>query len=159
MALNNKLRKILVIDDEEDLCLIIKENLENTGAFIVVTATNPSDAEKICESENPNVILLDIVMPERNGTEIIKSLKNNPSFQKIPIVVMSGLGELVYKKNERKWKWLPNRPVVFRRGEVVHERIPRLAADAYGVEGYIAKPFTTTELLSTINDALKYTEP
>ena len=62
---------------------------------------------------------------------------------------------LLYREKEKKWKWLPNRPIVFQRGEVVHERVPRIAAEFYGVEDYIAKPFTTSGLLVIIKETLK----
>lgn len=145
-------KKILVIDDDEDLCLLIKDDLEETGKFVVITLTSPINAENVCKKEDPDLILLDIVMPERKGSDVAVALKADPLTQNIPIIIMSGLGELVYQKKEQKWLWLPNRPIVFKRGEVIHERIPERAADAYGVENYIAKPFTTQELLKKIDD-------
>lgn len=145
-------KKILVIDDEADLCTLVKENLEQTGKFWVVILTNPLEAEAICRKENPDAILLDVVMPERKGTEVVAALKKDEDLQRIPVIIMSGLGEMVYQKKENKWKWLPNKPIVFKRGQVVHEDVPWRAADAYGAENYIAKPFTTQELILAIEE-------
>ncbi len=117
-------KKIVIIDDELDLCLLVKENLEETGEFDVFPVDNPVQALETCLKEQPTLILLDIVMPKMKGTEIIKQLKNLPETKKIPIIVISGLGEIVYFKKKNKWQWLPNRPVVQSRGEISRERDP-----------------------------------
>jgi len=148
-------KRILVIDDEEDLCFLIKENLEQTGKFDVITLSNALEAERTVEIEMPDLVLLDVVMPGKKGSDIATALKNNPVTQRIPIIIMSGLGEMVYYKNLKRWKWLPNRPIVFKRGEVIHESLPEHAAEAYGVDDYIAKPFSTGQLLGLISGVLK----
>jgi CheY-like chemotaxis protein len=143
--------KLLVVDDEEDLCSLIKVNLESTGRFKVVTTTNPLDAEKLCQAIEPDLIILDVVMPQRKGSFIAESLKRNPSTQNIPIIIMSGFGEMNYCAKQKKWKWLPNNPIAIAQSkDMPHDKIPRIAADTYGVDDYISKPFTTDELISVI---------
>ena len=154
--MNNK-KKIVVIDDEKDLCELIKDNLENEeqGKFQVITVNDETKAEETCLGEKPDLILLDVVMPKIKGSEIAKSLKENPQTKNIPIIIMSGLGEMVYFKRKDKWQWLPNRPVVKNRGKIIEEKIPSRAATAYGVEGYIEKPFSIEVLIDIITDILQ----
>ena len=147
--------RILVVDDEVDLCLLIKENLELTGEFFVTTVTDPLEVENALKESVPELILMDVVMPKRKGSEIAQALKGNERTQNIPIIIMSGLGEMVYFKSKNKWLWLPNRPVALERGESIHERIPRIAAGEYGVDGYIEKPFATPDLIRLIQETLR----
>ncbi len=142
--------KILVVDDERDICILLKESLELEGSFEVVATDNPFEVERLCLSYKPDLIILDVVMPKRSGTEIVLSLKKNEVFGKIPIIIMSGLGEMVYIKKKNKWCWLPNRPVVHERGEICQERTSEKAAQAYGVEDYIEKPFDPDTLIEKI---------
>lgn len=144
-------KKVVVIDDEEDLCFLVKENLEATGEFEVIAVTDPLTAETVCKQHKPALVLLDVVMPTRKGSDVAKALKKDPLTKSIPIIIMSGLGEMVYFKDKAKWDWLPNRPIVRQRGEVIDEKVPRRAAEAYGVDAYISKPFATPDLVETIN--------
>ncbi len=148
-------KKVLVIDDEEDLCLLIKENLEASGQFEVYTNCDPVKAEELCATVSPDVILLDVVMPNRKGGEVAQAVRGNPATHKIPIVIMSGLGEMVYMKKRDEWKWLPNRPIVQERGDVIKEHNPEKAAEAYGVEDYITKPFVTKTLIEVLKGAIE----
>lgn len=87
--------KIVMIDDETDLCAIVKDNLESTGEFEVVTHSKPETAEDVVRQQSPDVILLDIVMPSRSGVDVIKGLKGDPSTKRIPVIIVSGKGEMV----------------------------------------------------------------
>ncbi|MFH1767661.1 MAG: response regulator [Candidatus Omnitrophota bacterium] len=146
--------KIVVIDDERDICLLIKENLEITGRFAVITTSSPLEAEQLCQQEQPDLILMDVVMPNRKGSDIVESLKKDPGTKRIPIIIMSGLGEMVYFKDKDKWSWLPNMPIVKERGEIIHEFNPNIAAQAYGVRAYIDKPFGAKRLIELIDEVL-----
>lgn len=148
-------KKILIIDDEEDLCLLLKNNLEDTGKFEVVTLTEPLKAEEVCRDARPDIILLDVVMPMRKGGDVAKALRDDPRTRRIPIIIMSGLGEMVYMRKRDEWQWLPNRKIVHQRGEVVREHNSERAAQAYGVNDYIAKPFITSALLAVIDDVMQ----
>ena len=147
-----RLKKILVVDDEESICQLIKDSMEATGEFHVTCTSDPFLVEKLCASEKPDLILMDVVMPRRKGSEIVQALKSNDKFSSIPIIIMSGLGEMVYLKGENQWKWLPNRPIVYERGEI--ETDSHKAASAYGVEEYIEKPFTMDYLIKTVKKIL-----
>ncbi|MFA5087841.1 MAG: response regulator [Candidatus Omnitrophota bacterium] len=145
-------KKILVVDDEADLCALIKRFLEATGRYSVITTTLPEEAEGICKKEKPDLVLLDIVMPQMKGTELIKILRTDPQTSRIKIVVTSGGGEMTYSREEKKWSWQPNRPLVYERGEIFKEKSHSLAAERYGVDDYLAKPFPPAFLLQVVDD-------
>ena len=124
-------KKIVVIDDELDLCAMVKENLEETGAFKVAVTAQSTEANALVLKEKPDLILLDIVMPEVHGPALVALFKKNPKTASIPIVVISGRGEMVYLQKKDKWQWLPNRKVVLEYdGEIIKEKDPQVAAAA-----------------------------
>lgn len=86
---------MVIIDDDEGMCLMVKETLEAGGEFTVTTTSDPTPAENLIRQSTPDVILLDIVMPKRKGTEIITALKKDDALKGIPIIVVSGKGEVV----------------------------------------------------------------
>jgi DNA-binding response OmpR family regulator len=146
--------KILMIDDEQDLCFIVKANLEDTGNFAVVTTSNPLEAEDLIKRERPDLIMLDVVMPKRKGSDIVLSLKKDPDLKKIPIILVSGKGEMIYNKKKDEFKWMPNNPMVKDRGALPEAKGAEALAQAYGVDDYIAKPFTTDLLVEIVNETL-----
>jgi len=84
-------RKILLIDDEEDFCFFIKLNLEKTGKFEVLTSTHGSTGLTIASQELPDLILLDIIMPDMNGGQVARLLLDNPQTKDIPILFISAI--------------------------------------------------------------------
>jgi len=83
-------KTILVVDDDKSLVKSIKYRLEKKG-FSVDTAYDGKEAIEMAEGHHPNLILLDIVMPEMDGYEAMKVLKHKPNTAGIPIVVMTGV--------------------------------------------------------------------
>ncbi len=81
--------KVLVIDDEVDFCYFVKENLMHNGLFDVITATNGKDGIKLAQNEEPDIILLDLVMPDMSGEDVAAALKENASTANIPILFVS----------------------------------------------------------------------
>jgi len=147
------MKKILVVDDEQDLCSLVKKSLEKTGKYIVVTTSLPEEVLGLCAREKPDLILLDIVMPNMDGNEILASLKKQkPQASKPLIVVTSGLGEMVYLERSDKWRWLPNRKVVHERGRIIEEKEAHRAALEYGVDDFIAKPFSPGTLRAVVQE-------
>ncbi|MFH1621811.1 MAG: response regulator [Candidatus Omnitrophota bacterium] len=86
------MKKILVVDDEQDIREIIKISLEEDG-FRVLEANNGKDAIELAKSEKPNLITLDILMPNMDGFQIAKILKEDPVTADIPIIILSVLSE------------------------------------------------------------------
>jgi len=81
--------KVLIIDDEEDNRQIANLALTMIGGFTVIEADGGEAGLKLAESEKPDVILLDFVMPNMNGLETLKALRVNPSTEKIPVIFVS----------------------------------------------------------------------
>lgn len=80
--------KILVIDDEPSLCNLMKVILEETG-FQVTTVLNPLKALELVTSIKPDLVILDVVMPEMNGWEVCSKLKNTPGISHIPVMFLT----------------------------------------------------------------------
>jgi len=84
-------KKILIIDDEEDFRFFVKGNLENTKQFQVFEAASGKEGIEIATGEKPDLILLDISMPEMSGEEVAKRLSKIPETNKIPILFFTAL--------------------------------------------------------------------
>ncbi|MCL4145250.1 UNVERIFIED_CONTAM: hypothetical protein GTU68_045174 [Idotea baltica] len=84
--------KILVADDEPDILEFLQYNLQKEG-FIVLTANNGADAIEIAERENPDLILLDIMMPELDGIEACRELRTRKQFAKTVIAFLTARSE------------------------------------------------------------------
>jgi len=82
-------KKILIIDDEEDLTFFVKANLELSGKFEVLIANSGKEGIRMAKRYNPDLILLDIMMPGMDGFEVLKSLKKIDSTVAIPVVMLT----------------------------------------------------------------------
>jgi CheY-like chemotaxis protein len=83
--------KIMVIDDEEAICIIVKLYLERTGKYDVISALTGEEGIRLAEEEGPDLILLDIYMPEMSGPEVLDRLSLNPATEAIPVVFLTGV--------------------------------------------------------------------
>jgi CheY-like chemotaxis protein len=83
--------KVLVIDDEVDFCYFIKKNLSQSGMFDVITATNGKEGIELAENERPDIILLDLFMPDMPGEDVADALKENTVTADIPILYVTAL--------------------------------------------------------------------
>jgi CheY-like chemotaxis protein len=115
---------ILVVDDEEDVLKALKVRLKANG-YQVVFASDTVQAFTIANQENPDLILLDIMIPGGGGFVVAERLKQSTATHHIPIIFLTGIpgGE------ERAYK--------------------------LGASGYIMKPYEPEELLETIHHALE----
>ncbi|WP_036477124.1 response regulator [Myxosarcina sp. GI1] len=80
---------ILIIDDEEDVRAIAQMGLEMAAGWHVITAGSGKEGLQLAESKQPNVILLDLMMPDWDGKETLKQLKLNRNTAKIPVILMT----------------------------------------------------------------------
>ena len=87
------LRKILVVDDEQDLRAIANLSLRNIGKWQVTLAASGSQALEILEAERPDLVLLDVKMPELDGPETLRRLRALPAGQHLPVVFMTAIDE------------------------------------------------------------------
>ena len=92
--------KVLVIDDEGDFCEFVKWSLEKTGRFEVAVCTDGASGIALAETEQPELILLDIRMPQMNGAEVADHLLHSDRTRDIPIAFITGL----LQKDEVKQK-------------------------------------------------------
>ena len=83
-------KRILVIDDEEEICALIKESLEQLGKFSVIAAYNGTDGLHKAQEVKPDLILMDVSMPSMNGFKVLELLKENNNTDRIPVVMLTG---------------------------------------------------------------------
>ena len=120
------MHRILVVDDESDVTELLEYKLEQEG-YRVATLNDPlACIAKVREFE-PELVLLDIMMPELSGIQLCRIIRADPITKEIPIIFLSARGE-------------------------VEDRIKGLEA---GAEDYISKPFNTNELLLRISKMLR----
>lgn len=88
----NELGLVLVVDDTPDTLALLHGSLEASG-YTVLVATNGASALEICHEMKPDIILLDAVMPNMDGFEVCRLLKQDLNTQHIPVIFMTGLTE------------------------------------------------------------------
>ncbi|MBW2589702.1 MAG: response regulator [Deltaproteobacteria bacterium] len=121
-------KKILIIDDEEDFLFFVKGNLENTGEFHVLEATSGKEGIEIAMEEKPDLIFLDISMPEMSGEEVAKRLSKIPETKETPVIFLTAL---------------------ITKNEIEDGGISSIAGHKF-----IPKPIATKQLVAAINSTL-----
>ncbi|HEY9657497.1 MAG TPA: response regulator [Allocoleopsis sp.] len=111
-------KRILVIDDEEDMREIAQASLEIMAGLEVIAACSFSEGLSKAETEQPDAILLDVMLPDRDGIALLQKLQENPTTQKIPVIFLTA------------------NTLLFNRQQFL----------AMGAKGAIAKPFKPTKL-------------
>jgi twitching motility two-component system response regulator PilH len=114
-------KKILIVDDSPAEVRLMQSVLDRAG-YSSVVVHDAMRLEQMIDMERPNLILMDVVMPERNGFQACRELKGNSVYSAIPVIMVSS------KKNESDKFW----------------------AKEQGADGYVVKPFTSEELLGTV---------
>ena len=122
---NNNVNRILIVDDEPDVTELLKYKLEQDG-HVCQVVNNPLSFISVAREFNPNLIILDIMMPELNGLQLCKMVRSDPNMNTIPIIFLTARGE-------------------------VEDRIKGLES---GGDDYMAKPFNTKELLLRVGNIL-----
>ena len=149
-----KRKRILIIDDEEDFCAILKETLEDQGGFEADFITDPRQAEAKVNKLSPDLVLIDNVMPGRNGADVVKALRDDPKTKQIPLIMVSGRGEMVFSKKQGSFKWLPDTKVVQERGEMPAEHNSGQLSEIYHVDEYLSKPVSSEIVMAVIQKVL-----
>jgi len=85
-------KKVLVVDDEESVREIYRREFTNSG-FAVATAADGEDGLLKAAEQKPDVILLDIMLPKMSGIDVLRSLKENELTKKMPVLLLTNLGE------------------------------------------------------------------
>lgn len=120
--------RILVVDDDPDTLEIIKIGLE-FRSYEVITATNGEDALKKISSENPDIVVLDVMMPKIDGLEVCRRAKENFFTSQIPIILLTARGQ-------------------------VEDKVHGLTI---GADDYLVKPFDMRELAARVEMILRRT--
>ncbi len=118
--------KILIVDDDEDILLIVQTILASAG-YSAFTAHNGREGIETARELKPDLILLDVMMPELSGWEVCTTLKNAPETRQIPIAMLTVKSE-------------------------IRDLITGMQV---GADDYITKPFTRRKLLSTVRKLLE----
>jgi DNA-binding response OmpR family regulator len=101
--LSKKPATILVIDDEKDVLRVVELNLRADG-FNVIAVSNGRAGIKAAKEHKPNLILLDVMMPEMSGLEVLMELKWDKKLKKIPVIMLtakSTVGDMDHAFNRR----------------------------------------------------------
>jgi twitching motility two-component system response regulator PilH len=115
------IRKVLVVDDSDT----DRKNLEQivSGAgYAVITARSGKDAVAMTKSEQPDAVLLDVIMPDMNGFQACRAITSDASTKNIPVILVSSKGE----KTDKVW------------------------GAEQGARGYVTKPFTPDQILNEL---------
>lgn len=88
--------RILVVDDQPELAELIRTVLGEEG-YIVSVCTDGREAMRMIEQEMPSALILDVMMPETDGFEVLRQLRTNPVGQRLPVILMSG----AWRRNEK----------------------------------------------------------
>lgn len=117
------MKQILAVDDDPDILDIIEEVLSDNG-YCVLRAHTIEEGEKRFHSSKPHLVLLDLHLPDRNGSYLAHKLKNHEDTKNIPIILFSSHNEL------------------------------EITADQVKADSYLAKPFDLDELVETVGKLL-----
>ena len=113
--------KILICDDSPAEVRLMQAFLDKAG-FTVVAIHDPTRLEQTIATEQPSLILLDVVMPQRNGFQVCRELKGHAEFGRIPVVLVTSKSS----ESDRFW------------------------GKQQGADGYVAKPFNGDDLVGTV---------
>lgn len=114
-------KKVLIIDDSPAQVKLMQGLLEPEG-YTPVGLSDPKRIEEAISAERPSVILLDVVMPERNGFQVCRELKGSREFGSIPVILVTSKDT----PSDKYW------------------------GQQQGADGYVTKPFTREELLRAV---------
>ncbi len=115
------MKKIVLIEDDADLFALLKYNLEKEG-FQLAGAQTGKDAVELCRRERPDLILLDIMLPDSDGLDICKGIRANPNLMHVPIIFLTARAS----------------------------ETDRIVGLELGANDYIVKPFFIRELIARI---------
>ena len=118
--------KILVVDDEENIAELISYNLTSNG-YKVIIANNGNDAVKLAVEEKPNLILLDLMIPGKDGYDVCKDIRSNSEVRNTPIIMLTAKSE----------------------------ELDKILGLELGADDYITKPFSVRELLARVKAVLR----
>lgn len=124
------IKKILIVEDEEDIVTLLYTIFGDLVNHEILYTKDGQEAINRARVDNPDIILLDIQLPELNGYEVCRLIKSNPTLSRIKVLMLSGM------KQNHDW----------------------LKAQAAGADDFIAKPFSSIALLEKVEELLRSNE-
>ncbi|MEA2675957.1 MAG: two-component system, OmpR family, alkaline phosphatase synthesis response regulator PhoP [Chloroflexota bacterium] len=118
--------KVLVVDDAPDIVRLVRDYLEHAG-FSVLTAANGVDAIRIARTERPDLIVLDLGLPGRDGLDVTRELRRDPMISSVPIVMLTARAD----------------------------ESDKLVGLELGADDYVTKPFSAKELVARVRAVLR----
>src|SRR5438876_1338560 len=125
-----RLGRVLLVEDEQDVAELIRYNLTKEGYDVVISG-NGNDALRLAREHRPDVILLDIMVPQLNGWEVCRRLKKDPELAAIPVIMVTGRVE---------------------EGD-------KVLGFELGADDYVTKPFSPRELVARIRAVVRRGRP
>ena len=86
-------RRVLVVDDEDDIRELARLSLEHVGQHSVLVAGSGREALEVAARERPDAILLDVMMPDLDGLEVLERLHGDPRWQALPVVMLTAVSD------------------------------------------------------------------
>ncbi len=129
-ARNSAMTRVLVVEDERDLQEVIGYNLRELG-YDVVVSERGAPAAGLAVEQRPDLVILDLMLPDISGLEVCRSLKSNPATRAIPVVMVTAKGA----------------------------EVDRVVGFELGADDYVVKPFSVRELLLRIQAVLRRSQP
>jgi excisionase family DNA binding protein len=130
-ALESGKKKVLVVDDDTDLVELIVDGLDRDGRFDVRTANNGFGAGMLVKEFRPDLVILDVMLPDINGREVCQRVRTDPSLDAVKIICISGM--------------------------VDADKIDQLRAS--GANDFVQKPFAIDDLIARACDHLEIERP
>src|SRR5437867_184980 len=121
---------VLVIEDEKEIRDLVKYDLERAG-FRVATAADGEQGLEAAYSSRPDALVLDLMLPGRNGLEVLRELRSEPATHDLPVVVLTARGA----------------------------EMDKLLGFEHGADDYVTKPFSPRELIARIQSLLRRARP
>ena len=122
--------KLLITEDEADLARTLEYNFRQAG-FDVTTTSRGREALRLAATQAPDLVLLDLMLPDLSGTEVCKQLKADPKTRHIPVIMVTARGE----------------------------EVDRIVGFELGADDYVTKPFSVRELILRAKAVLRRGEP
>ena len=124
------MKKVLLVDDDVDFCEATRLLLESKGYEVVLAYDGKEGLGKV-RADKPDIVILDVMMPEMNGYDVCVVLKADPELKKIPVILLTAVDQAFFK--------------------TTYTRAMGLMTEA---DDYIAKPVEPGELVKRVEDLL-----
>jgi two-component system, OmpR family, phosphate regulon response regulator PhoB len=123
------MERVLIVDDDPDILRLVSYNLTQAG-FESVTADNGRKALELVQKQPPDLVILDVMLPDVDGMEVCRTLRSHDSSRRIPIIMLTARSE----------------------------EIDRVVGFELGADDYVMKPFSTRELVLRVKSILRRTQ-